>query len=82
MIRYLKENGYPCDLELKAEQDGKWYYVSVFINGVEKPSLAYDTRYPIETRKAFAKGFFAGVKRRRRPHDLPEMRKRGNIGTI
>ena len=38
-----------------------------FIDGVEKPSLAYDTKYPIETRKAFAKGFFAGVSRKENP---------------
>jgi hypothetical protein len=59
---FKKEHGYPVDLEIKAESeaDSKWYYVSIIINDKEQLQLAFDTKYPIETRKAWANGFFAG----------------------
>mgnify|MGYP001264816675 FL=1 len=60
-IIYRKKNGYPCDLELKAEEHGDWFDVSIIINGAEQIGLMYSTKYLHETRKAWAKGFFAGI---------------------
>ena len=60
-IRFLKENGFPVDLELKADNEGEWTYVSIIIDGKEQLQHAFHTKFPIETRKAWVKGFFAGI---------------------
>lgn len=60
MIQYKKEHGYPVNLEIKTERDWEWVDVSIFINGEEQIFEAFDTKCPIETRKAWARGFFAG----------------------
>ena len=60
-IIYKKENGYPCDLDLSARAEAYgWYHVMVKIDGKDYPALNWPTKELEETRKRFAKGFFAG----------------------
>lgn len=61
MIIFKREHGYPVDLKLsiRAEEYG-WYSVMVKIDGKDCPDLGWPTKDPEETRKRFAKGFFAG----------------------
>jgi len=59
-IIYKKENGYPCDLELSVlAESGCRPLIVVKIDGHEK--LNFETDEPSSARRAFAKGFFAGI---------------------
>jgi len=60
-VRYLKDYGYPCDLELSVSAEpGKRPIICVEINGIDE-GIDFATDEPSSARRAFANGFFAGI---------------------